>query len=500
MKRFKSDVFKIEDINIGGTTEQNVRGGRDKFPLLDQAFRGINQIGFIGWGSQGPAQAQNMRDTLAVIGSQIKVKIGIREGSKSIEKIKAANFTEENGTLGEMYQVINESDFVILLISDSAQAENFPRISRAIKPGAILGFSHGFELGYLESLGNGSGNLFDDHYSVIAGCPKGMGPSVLELYKQGKDINGAGINCSFAVEQDLDGRATDVVLGWIIGLGAPYGFPTTLHNEYISDLVGERGVLLGGVIGYLEARYGELIEAGKTELEAFRDSVEQVTGVISPVISKQGIIGVYNALPTSDRYIFERAFSSAYYPYYWLIREIYDEVASGNEIRSVVMAGKRPKEYTMGNIEGTRMWKVGEEARARRMGGDPGFNNLSINPFTAGGYIAMMYAQIKVFLEKGHCLSEICNETVIEAVDSLTPFMHARGPAHMADNCSETARLGTRKCAPRFDHVTRQQVMTNYRYNKKLPNIWLEEAQNHPIHDALAVCATMRPPVDIFVP
>lgn len=64
----------------------------------------------------------------------------------------------------------------------------------------------------------------------------------------------------------------------------------------------------------------------------------------------------------------------------------------------------------------------------------------------------------QVLREKGHPYSEICNESIIEAVDSLNPYMHARGVAFMVDNCSYTARLGSRKWAPRFDYIFEQQV------------------------------------------
>lgn len=97
---------------------------------------------------------------------------------------------------------------------------------------------------------------------------------------------------------------------------------------------------------------------------------------------------------------------------------------------------------------------VGEKVRAGREFSAPG----PLHPFTAGVYIAVMMAQIDVLRKKGHSYSEICNESIIEAVDSLNPFMHARGVAFMVDNCSTTARLGSRKWAPRFDYNLTQQV------------------------------------------
>ncbi len=120
-----------------------------------------------------------------------------------------------------------------------------------------------------------------------------------------------------------------------------------------------------------------------------------------------------------------------------------------------------------------------------------------VSPITAGVYCAMMMAQIEVLLENGHCLSEICNETVIEAVDSLNPYMHFKGVAHMVDNCSTTARLGTRKWGSRFDHVTMQQALVNFDSEKEIDETLIADFKNHKIHGTLAVCATKRPPVDI---
>merc|ERR1712100_478122 len=144
-----------------------------------------------------------------------------------------------------MFDTIKESDLVILLISDAAQAKLYKDIFAAMKPGATLGLSHGFLLGYLDSIGE----KFPEDMDVIAVCPKGMGPSVRRLYEQGKEVNGAGINSSLAVHQDYTGRATEVALGWSIALGSPFTFATTLESEYKSDIYGERCVILGAVHG-----------------------------------------------------------------------------------------------------------------------------------------------------------------------------------------------------------------------------------------------------------
>lgn len=90
-----------------------------QLPLLPQAFEGIEKIGVIGWGSQAPAQAQNLRDSLNEVGSDISVAIGLRKGSSSFDQARECGFNEKDGTLGEMFDIIKQSDLVILLISDA---------------------------------------------------------------------------------------------------------------------------------------------------------------------------------------------------------------------------------------------------------------------------------------------------------------------------------------------------------------------------------------------
>ncbi|CAL4974995.1 unnamed protein product [Urochloa decumbens] len=494
---FQTSVFKKEKVSLAGHEEYIVRGGRDLFPLLPEAFKGIKQIGVIGWGSQGPAQAQNLRDSLVEAKSDIVVKIGLRKGSKSFEEARAAGFTEETGTLGDIWETVSGSDLVLLLISDSAQADNYEKIFSHMKPNSILGLSHGFLLGHLQSVGLD----FPKNISVVAVCPKGMGPSVRRLYVQGKEINGAGINASFAVHQDVDGRATDVALGWSVALGSPFTFATTLEQEYRSDIFGERGILLGAVHGMVEALFRRYTEQGMDEDSAYKNTVESITGIISKTISKKGMLEVYNSLTEEGKKQFLEAYSAAYYPCMDILYECYEDVSSGSEIRSVVLAGRRFYEkeglpaFPMGKIDQTRMWKVGERVRSTRPQGDLG----PLHPFTAGVYVALMMAQIEVLRKKGHSYSEIINESLIESVDSLNPFMHARGVAFMVDNCSTTARLGSRKWAPRFDYILTQQAFVTIDSKAPLNQDLISNFMSDPVHGAIEVCAQLRPTVDISV-
>jgi len=90
----------------------------------------------IGWGSQGPAQAQNLKESLA--GTKVRVAVGLRQGSGSMAQARSAGFSEKDGTLGEMFDVIRKSDLVILLISDAAQAQLYKQVFEALRPGATL--------------------------------------------------------------------------------------------------------------------------------------------------------------------------------------------------------------------------------------------------------------------------------------------------------------------------------------------------------------------------
>lgn len=84
-------------------------------------------MGVIGWGSQAPAQAQNMRDSFEAAGMDVRVSIGLRASSPSNDEARACGFSEEAGTLGEVFDVVARSDLVVLLISDGAQSKLYPK-------------------------------------------------------------------------------------------------------------------------------------------------------------------------------------------------------------------------------------------------------------------------------------------------------------------------------------------------------------------------------------
>ncbi|MFE9438591.1 ketol-acid reductoisomerase [Streptomyces sp. NPDC006602] len=483
---YTSRVFALETMDVPGGTETILRGGRHLFPLLPRAFEGVSRIGVVGWGPQGRAQALNLRDSLA--GTDIRVAVGLRPGSRSAADARAQGFTEEDGTLGDWLAIAADSDLVILLIADAALAAHHQEVFAVLKPGATIGLSHGFLLGHLRE----TGGDFPPGHPVIAVCPKGMGDSVRRLYQQGAEVNGAGINSSFAVHTDPDGRAVDLALGWSVALGSPYTFRTTLDSEYLSDIVGERAILLGAVHGIVESLYGRYRLAGDDEVTAYERSCENVTGPIARTISQAGIGAVRDGLDAAGRDVFDRACTATYAPAREIVAEIYDEVADGTELRSVILAERRLDGRRMSEIGGSAMWSAGDRVRGRRAE-----RELPVDPFTAGVFVATMLAQVDEFAERGHPWSEIVNESVIEAVDSLLPYMHARDVAHMVDNCSRTARLGARRWGPRFQ-AAYEQIAYPAAQGPADPAL-LTAFDSHPVHEALAAAAKLRPSVDIAV-
>ncbi len=427
----------METLQLSSGPEQFLRGGRKVFPLLSAAFEGVNEIAVVGWGSQAPAQAQNGRDSLLEAGSKAMVRVALRDDSEKFQVARLAGFRQEEGTLGTFAEIIPTADMVVLLINDNAQTERWQEITGMMKPGATLCVSHGFLFGYLDSI---QASLRDD-INVILVAPKGMGPSLRRLYNQSRDTEGAGINSSVAVVKDLTGCALDYALGWSIAIGSPVTFFTTGENEWKSDLTGERHVLLAGIWALSEALYEYFRSLGRSKEEAFLLSARGLTSTVTELISKNGLEGLYESLTPSERQIFEVGYNKAYLPARQLALDIYESVSSGDEIRDVIQAN-RNLAAALPSIETSGMWKLGGELYRADV---PMSDDLAL---AAGMYAGMVLALMDVLRSKGHAITEIVNESLIEAVDSLTPFMNARGVAYMVDNCSVTARLGTRKWGP----------------------------------------------------
>ena len=127
-----------------------------------------------------------------------------------------------------------------------------------------------------------------DDVDVILCAPKGSGTTVRSLFLEGR-----GINASVAVHQDVSGKAEERAFALGVAAGCGYMYPTTFEREVLSDLVGERGILMGAIQGAFAAQYKVLRENGHTPSEAFNETVEEATQSLYPLISKNGMDWMY---------------------------------------------------------------------------------------------------------------------------------------------------------------------------------------------------------------
>ncbi|MEK7152363.1 MAG: ketol-acid reductoisomerase [Patescibacteria group bacterium] len=489
---FESTLFKacLRTLELPGSVEETVAGDPERnWDAIAQAFDGISTIVVVGYSSQGPAHAQNLRDTFAAKGIHIQVKVALRADSPTRERARDDGFTEANGTLVTPEDGLAAADVAIMLISDQAMALEGERYLGLLPKGAAVGLAHGFYLGYLGATG---GKIRTD-LTVVGVCPKGMGPSVRKLYEQG-----SGINASFAVHQTPKGqedRARDLALGWALGIGAPFTFQTTLESEWRSDIFGERAILLGGVHGIVETLYGWKLSQGVEPERAYMETVESLVRPISQIISKEGLASVYDTLDAAGKGEFEVAYNAAYPVMRDLMAKIYRDVSSGREIVEVVEDGAN--DDPMLNVSATDMWLVGEQVRAKQAKELEGYDH--IDPTTAGVYIAGMVAQVDTLRAQGHEWSEVVNESIIEAVDSLNPFMRKKGIGFMVDNCSITARRGDRKWAPLFRARSDQAIVPILAGREQSGSNSFAGFKGHDVHAALKTLSELRPPVDIAV-
>ena len=317
------------------------------------------------------------------------------------------------------------------------------------------------------------------------------------LYVQGKAVNGAGINASFAVEQDIDGRATDIALGWSVALGSPYTFQTTLESEYKSDIFGERGILLGAVHGIIESLYRRYVSQGMSK----RGRLPALgRGDHRPDLTHHLQAGHHGRLrggsaPTA-RPEFEAAYAAAYPA---------AQRAAGRDLRRGLerqrdpqrRPGRRaPQDSTRwARSTAPRRGRSAQKVRAKRVE-----DEIPLDPFTAGVYIATMMAQIDILLEHGHPYSEVANESVIECGRLAQP-LHARprrrlhGRQLLDDGAPGLAQVGA---ALRLRaHASRPTCALDDK--QPLDESLVAAFKEHEIHEVLAECAKLRPSVDIFV-
>lgn len=342
-------------INFGGVEEEVVT--RDEFtPEKAREVLKNEIITVIGYGVQGPAQALNMRDNgfNVIIGQSSRFK---REWDKAIK-----DGWVPGKTLFEIEEAAAKATVIQYLVSDAGQKAVWPILKPCLRKGDALYFSHGFSIVYKEQ----TGIIPPADIDVILVAPKGSGASVRTNF-----LDGSGINSSYAVFQDFTGRAKERTLALGIAIGSGYLFPTTFKHEVLSDLTGERGVLMGCLAGVMEAQYDVLRENGHSPSEAFNETVEELTQSLIRLVGEKGMDWMYaNCSTTAQRGALDwkPKFKAATLP---VFKDLYKSVADGKETEIVLRVNSAPDyqeklDAELKTIRDSEMWKAGTAVRSLR--------------------------------------------------------------------------------------------------------------------------------------
>jgi ketol-acid reductoisomerase len=341
-------------INFGGIDEKVVT--REEFPFSKaQEVLKNETVAVLGYGVQGPGQSLNMRD------NGIRVIVGQRENTASWDKARKDGWVP-GVTLFPLKEASARGTVIEYLLSDAGQKEFWPTLKPYLTEGKTLFFSHGFAITYRDL----TGVIPPKNIDVVMVAPKGSGLSVRRNF-----LEGSGINSSFAIFQDYTGRAEEKALSLGIAMGSGYLFETTFENEVYSDLVGERGVLMGAIAGLMEAQYAELRRHGHSPSEAFNETVEEFTQSLIKLAAEKGMDWLYaNCSTTAQRGALDwkGRFRDAVTP---LFSELYKKVTDGTEAKIVLERNSQPDYREKLNAElaemaNTEMWRAGAKVRELR--------------------------------------------------------------------------------------------------------------------------------------
>lgn len=219
------------------------------------------KVAIVGYGSQGHAHAQNLRDSGAK-----DLKIALQPDSKSRPKAEAAGFEVITPTMAAQW-----ADVIMMLTPDEFQAEIYANeIAPNLKEGSALAFAHGFNIHFEFIKPRPDTDVF-----MVA--PKGPGHTVRAEYAKG-----GGVPCLIAVYQDASGTAKDIALSYASGVGGGRSgiIETTFKEECETDLFGEQAVLCGGLSALIQAGFETLTEAGYAPEMAYFECLHEVKLIV----------------------------------------------------------------------------------------------------------------------------------------------------------------------------------------------------------------------------
>jgi ketol-acid reductoisomerase len=249
----------------------------------DADLRLIQQkkVAIIGYGSQGHAHANNLRD------SGVNVVVGLREGSPSVAKVEQAGLS-----VASVAAASRGASLVMILAPDELQANIYEKeIFPNIGPGATIAFAHGFNI-HFEFIQPAP------ELDVIMIAPKGPGHLVRSTY-----IEGGGVPCLIALQQDATGDARAVALSYAsaIGGGRAGIIETTFKEETESDLFGEQSVLCGGMTALIQAGFETLVDAGYSPEMAYFECLHE-TKLIVDLLYEGGISNMRYSISNTAEY------------------------------------------------------------------------------------------------------------------------------------------------------------------------------------------------------
>ncbi|ADJ25975.1 ketol-acid reductoisomerase [Dehalogenimonas lykanthroporepellens BL-DC-9] len=217
-------------------------------------------IGIIGYGSQGHAHAQNLRD------SGLKVIVGGRPTSPTCTQAADDGFEVLSNS-----EMAKKADVIMVLAPDQVQASVYREdIEPNLRPGMTLMFAHGFNIHFNQILP-------PDTIDVVMIAPKGPGHMVRQVYTEG-----GGVPALIAVFQDATGKAKDIALSYARGIGAARAgvLETTFAEETETDLFGEQAVLCGGTAALVKAGFETLVEAGYQPEVAYFECLHELKLIV----------------------------------------------------------------------------------------------------------------------------------------------------------------------------------------------------------------------------
>ena len=304
------------------------------------------KVAIIGYGSQGHAHAQNLRE------SGVEVVVGLREGSKSADKAREAGFEVKTNA-----EAAEWADVIMLLAPDTSQAKIFTEdIEPNLKAGDALFFGHGLNI-HFELIKPA------DNITVAMVAPKGPGHLVRRTF-----VDGKGVPALIAVEQDPQGNGKELALSYAAAIGGARAgvIPTTFEAETVTDLFGEQAVLCGGLESLIMSGFEVLTEAGYEPEMAYFECLHEMKLIVD-LIYEGGLANMnYSISDTAEfggylsgpRIIDEGAKDR--------MREVLKDIQSGSFTKRLVAnveGGNKELEDLRDKLSQHPIEKTGEELR-----------------------------------------------------------------------------------------------------------------------------------------